>query len=286
MAFYLLSVIRKQQLKQCNYSVNQSALLTGFRTDFTSSVWNFCQWVADVSSYETSPAAKSEEKRMLSQANRSEDVTVKWNLHKAQRWIETTSSPPFFLRDSRASETRARVKITLREERRHARRVSPFLALGDFHERFPPRYFHTPLPPLPLPCTSGLNYLDIFLHLTHMLSSALRKLIFGVHGIQEMFFWIAKNFIRQVEFYNQSCRRNIPEQILGTRSLVRPPDDNINQSNSDWKGELQKIQFSFRLVLSKLRFMNWSGDLSTLSHILSKALSMSGVNNNRIQRSS
>ena len=41
-AFCLLSVIRKQQLKQCNYSVDQSALLTRFRTDFTSSVWNFC----------------------------------------------------------------------------------------------------------------------------------------------------------------------------------------------------------------------------------------------------
>ena len=47
-AFCLLSVIRKQWLKQCNYSVDQSALLTGFRTDFASSVWNFCWWVADV----------------------------------------------------------------------------------------------------------------------------------------------------------------------------------------------------------------------------------------------
>ena len=37
-AFCLLSVIRKQYLKQCNYSVDQSALLTGFRTDFTT--WN------------------------------------------------------------------------------------------------------------------------------------------------------------------------------------------------------------------------------------------------------
>ena len=36
-AFCLLSVIRKQWLKQCNYSVDQSALLTGFRTDLTSS---------------------------------------------------------------------------------------------------------------------------------------------------------------------------------------------------------------------------------------------------------
>ena len=64
----LLSVIRKQELKQCNYSVDQSALLTGFRTDFTSSVWNFCHWVADVPPRETSPAAKSEEKWMFSQA--------------------------------------------------------------------------------------------------------------------------------------------------------------------------------------------------------------------------
>ena len=67
-AFCLLSVIRKQQLKQCNYSVDQSVLLTGFRTDFTSSVWNFCHWVADVPPRETSPAAKSEEKLMFSQA--------------------------------------------------------------------------------------------------------------------------------------------------------------------------------------------------------------------------
>ena len=37
--FCLLSLLRKQQLKQCNYSVDQSALLTGFRTDFSSSVW-------------------------------------------------------------------------------------------------------------------------------------------------------------------------------------------------------------------------------------------------------
>ena len=35
---------------------------------FASSVWNFCHWVADVPPRETSPAAKSEEKRMFSQA--------------------------------------------------------------------------------------------------------------------------------------------------------------------------------------------------------------------------
>ena len=33
---------------------------------------------------------------------------------------QSTSSPPLFLRDSRASETRARVKNTPREKRRHA----------------------------------------------------------------------------------------------------------------------------------------------------------------------
>ena len=35
---------------------------------FASSVWNFCSWVADVPPRETFPAAKSEEKRMFSQA--------------------------------------------------------------------------------------------------------------------------------------------------------------------------------------------------------------------------
>ena len=70
----LLSVIRKQQLKQCNYSVDQSGLLTRFRTYFTSSVWNFCRWVADVPPRETSPAAKSDEKRMFSQSKEEEAV--------------------------------------------------------------------------------------------------------------------------------------------------------------------------------------------------------------------
>ena len=67
-AFCLLSVICKQQLKQSNYSVDQSGLLTGFWTYFTSSVWTFCRWVADVPPRETSPAATSVEKRMFSQA--------------------------------------------------------------------------------------------------------------------------------------------------------------------------------------------------------------------------
>ena len=65
----LLSVIRKQYLKQYNYSVYQSSLLTGFRTDFISSVWNFCRWVAEDPPRERSPAARSEEKRFFSQAS-------------------------------------------------------------------------------------------------------------------------------------------------------------------------------------------------------------------------
>ena len=56
------------------YSVYQSALPTGFRTDFTSSVWNFCRWNADVPPLEKSSVAKSEEKRMFSQAK--EEITV------------------------------------------------------------------------------------------------------------------------------------------------------------------------------------------------------------------
>ena len=67
---------------------------------------------------------------------------LKKSKYTQQYKFQTTSSPPFFLRDSRASETPARVKITPREKRRHAagiflspRRVSPFLVWGDFHAR-------------------------------------------------------------------------------------------------------------------------------------------------------
>ena len=41
-------------------------------------------------------------------------------LYRHQYCLETTSSAPFFFRDSRASETRGCVKITPREKRRHA----------------------------------------------------------------------------------------------------------------------------------------------------------------------
>ena len=60
------------------------------------------------------------------------------------------SSPPFFLRDSRASETRARVKITPR--------VSPFLAWGDFHARA--RFAHSTIPEEKWGTTLGLKDLS------------------------------------------------------------------------------------------------------------------------------
>ena len=40
----------------------------------------------------------------------------------AQALLLTTTSPPFFLRDSRLSEMLVRLKITTREKRRHAAR--------------------------------------------------------------------------------------------------------------------------------------------------------------------
>ena len=69
LAFCLLSVIRKQQLKQYKTTpLTNQGFWPGFWTYFTSSVWNFCGWVADVPPRETSLAAKSVEKRMFSKA--------------------------------------------------------------------------------------------------------------------------------------------------------------------------------------------------------------------------
>ena len=51
---------------------------------FASSVWNFCRWVADVPPPEMFPAAKSEEKRMFSQASNLQlwvILTNNTNLH-------------------------------------------------------------------------------------------------------------------------------------------------------------------------------------------------------------
>ena len=53
-SIFFLSVIPNNSKKKRNYSVVQSAFMTGFRTDFTSSVWNFCRWLADRPPRETS----------------------------------------------------------------------------------------------------------------------------------------------------------------------------------------------------------------------------------------
>ena len=68
MAVCLLSAVRKQQLKQYNYHVDQSELLTRFWTDFTSSLLNCCRWGADVSPVEMSLAARTEAGRLFSRA--------------------------------------------------------------------------------------------------------------------------------------------------------------------------------------------------------------------------
>ena len=64
----LLSVSLNHYLKHAFYSVDQSALLTGFRTDFMLPVRNFCHWVIEVPPCQTSSAATSKEKRLFSQA--------------------------------------------------------------------------------------------------------------------------------------------------------------------------------------------------------------------------
>ena len=68
---------------------------------FASSVWNYCHWVADVPPRETSPATKSEEKRMFSQARK--DLTPKQQLKMFTCFIlpsfkaSVTSKRPFWL---------------------------------------------------------------------------------------------------------------------------------------------------------------------------------------------
>ena len=69
-----MSVIRKQWLEQYNYSDVQSALMTRFRTDFTSSGRNFCRWVAEVPPRETS--LSGDERGETSAARRLEKHAV------------------------------------------------------------------------------------------------------------------------------------------------------------------------------------------------------------------
>ena len=58
----------KSLLKEYEYSVIQSVLMTKFRTDFTSLAWSFCHWVADVPRRETSPSGNQQGERSVFQA--------------------------------------------------------------------------------------------------------------------------------------------------------------------------------------------------------------------------
>ena len=70
-----------------------------------------------------------------------------------------------------------------------------------------------------------------------------------------------KNSVDRLNFKTKVVD-NIPKWVLRTGSLVRPPDDNINEPNSDWIGKASECSIFVRLVLnSKLRFMNWTEGL-------------------------
>ena len=69
-------------------------LLTEFRTDFTSSVWNFQRLVADVIPRETSSAAKSEEKRLFSQTRVQQTQFFEISSHVSRPCFGLSRNPP------------------------------------------------------------------------------------------------------------------------------------------------------------------------------------------------
>ena len=74
---------------------------------------SLCVYVLQKTSHkEISRLGRAGEARKMCQKNPL--LQKKFNVLVSVAVIQTTSSPPFFLRDSRASETRARVKISLR----------------------------------------------------------------------------------------------------------------------------------------------------------------------------
>ena len=61
------------------YYVEQTKLLTRFRKDFTSSVWNFCCWGLDIPSGNISLTAGRKERRLLSASQKgAEKKGPKW----------------------------------------------------------------------------------------------------------------------------------------------------------------------------------------------------------------
>ena len=55
----------KSLLKECEYSIILSVFMTKFQTDFASSVWSVCHWVADVPFHETSLSGNEQGKRSV-----------------------------------------------------------------------------------------------------------------------------------------------------------------------------------------------------------------------------
>ena len=75
----------------------------------------------------------------------------------------------------------------------------------------------------------------IYIEFRHMRLSAFKKAVsFWLHYcVQEMFFPLAtKNAVESLNFETKIVD-NILKQILRNRSLVRPPDDRINEQNND-----------------------------------------------------
>ena len=59
------STVNQSFLKECEYSVVQSVVMTKFWTDFTWLVWSFCHWVADIPPHETSPSGNEQGERSV-----------------------------------------------------------------------------------------------------------------------------------------------------------------------------------------------------------------------------
>ena len=63
------------------YYVEQTKLLTRFRKDFTSSVWNFCCWGADIPSGKISLTVRRKERWLLSASQKGAE-------RKGPKWLQ------------------------------------------------------------------------------------------------------------------------------------------------------------------------------------------------------
>ena len=84
--------------------------MTGFRTDITSSVWNFCRWDADVHPREMSPAERSVEKRLFSQAYCGREAM--WMVHM-QCYVASRRKWRLFSRRDRRADVHVKLRKNL-----------------------------------------------------------------------------------------------------------------------------------------------------------------------------